>query len=96
MAAQTLNLTSDDDNETVKKIKIFDLLKDINLIVSFRYDDEVIAGWVNAIVRIFPTMDIEVVERLMLNFLKGEEIFDKESGIVNFTSRIKSYMGFMN
>lgn len=63
------------------------------MIVSFDHSDEELAKWTQTIFRLFPEVTPEVIGKITDNFLLGVEKYDNSIGIVNFTSKINSYMG---
>lgn len=69
------------------------MVKDINMIISYKYSDDDLANWVLTIYRLFPGITPEVIGRITDNFLKGIEYFDKDEGILNYTKLIQNYMG---
>lgn len=71
----------------------FNLVTDVNMIVSFKYSEEEVLKWVSTIYRLFPDVTIEAISKITDNFLSGVEVFDPSIGIVNYTSKINSYMG---
>lgn len=75
------------------KMQVFNLIKDINMIVSFDHSDEELAKWTQTIFRLFPEVTPDVIAKITDNFLLGVEKYDNSIGIVNFTSKINSYMG---
>lgn len=71
------------------------MIKDVNMIVSFPYTDEDLAQWTQTIFRLYPNVTIDVIARLTDNFLKGEETFVRDIGILNYTTKINSYLGYI-
>lgn len=90
---QTSALTSLIQESNRDKIQSFNILKDVNMIVSFSYTDNDLAGWVNTIYRLFPRISARVIGQITDNFLKGRHEFRKDEGIVNYTRLIESYIG---
>lgn len=72
---------------------IFNLISDVNMIVSYPYSSDQFANWTKTIIRMYPNVTEDVIAKITDNFLSGKETFDKEIGIVNYTSKINSYMG---
>lgn len=90
---QTSSLTSLIQEGTQDKMQVFNLIKDINMVVAYDHSDEELAKWTETIFRLYPNVTPEVIGKIVDNFLKGVEMFDSSIGIVNFTSKINSYMG---
>lgn len=74
-------------------MQVFNLIKDINMVVAYHHSDEELAKWTETIFRLYPNVTPEVIGKIVDNFLKGVEMFDSSIGIVNFTAKINSYMG---
>lgn len=79
--------------ENELSMKFFNIIKDLNLIVSYAYSDEALAGWVKTIIRLYPNATTNVIGRITDNFLTGKEDFDRSIGVLNYTKRINSYTG---
>lgn len=90
---QTSSLTSLIQEGTQDKMQVFNLIKDINMVVAYDHSDEELAKWTETIFRLYPNVTPEVIGKIVDNFLKGVEMFDSSIGIVNFTAKINSYMG---
>lgn len=76
--------------------QVFNLIKDVNLIISFPYTDLELYNWVKTIFRLFPNISPDIVARITDRYLMGEAVFDRDIGIVNFTKLIPSYSGKFN
>lgn len=63
------------------------------MIVSFPISDSDFDKWSRTIIRLFPYADPKIIAIITDNFLKGEEDFEKDSGILNYTMRIPKYSG---
>lgn len=75
------------------KTQAFNLIKDVNMMVTYKYTDEELAKWVQTIFRLFDYVKVETLVTITDNFLTGEEDFDKNIGILNYTIRIARYSG---
>lgn len=64
------------------------------MILDFQISDEDLAKWTDTIYRLFPNSNSDVIGKITDNFLTGEEDFEKEKGILNYTLLIPRYLGF--
>lgn len=77
---------------TGKELQIVLPLVKINILTPFRIDDSIIEMWSMELNRLLPQMEIEELESLMDDFLKGDIEYDNKIGIQNiFKGLIEKY-----
>lgn len=75
------------------RMQIYNIVSDVNMIVSYKFVDKELERWAETIVRLFPYVTAEVVAQITDNFLTGVEEFEKDAGILNYTYKIPKYSG---
>lgn len=74
-------------------MQIYNIICDVNLMVSFPFSEADLDRWSKTIVRLFPDVDVKVIIDITDNFLTGKEDFEKDAAILNYTYRIPQYSG---
>ena len=73
--------------------QLFNVIKDLNMLVPFPYTDSEIMQWSLAITRVKPKTTVEVIRKMTDQFLSGSVKFDKNKGLLNYTERVYEYLG---
>lgn len=69
------------------------MLRDLNMIQSFKLTDEEYASWTENLFRLYPSVTPEIVGKIVDEFLMGNNIFVKEDGFLNISVMVKRYLG---
>ena len=75
----------------MEKVKeIANAMKEINLLSSYDLDKERILAYATKLIKLYPDLKVEKIDKIMDDFFRGKKEFTPSKGIRNFTENIET------